>query len=327
MTISSSIQTWGILIISSVGVLVNSNVLSTTRNRHPDAFVHSHAIARQSSRTFTKQNTHFISSTNLTETVLEEPTLSRVTETIYDRKAGTLGDILVSEGEEVNIMKKGPPSDSSTSTELDTDVPNPGLVTSTGGTLGRQFGSKLSNLTPLDRIALTANGNLQRIISSYYDAPVHVHIDRCDRRRHECKHHCDAVWDRTIHLSVLGQVRFDYSFFLLSTFLISFPIFGTIIPCKNFCVATSVISVYSEECVRIVESGEIGIGQLFRHLDKLPTFHLMDAGRNANGGLWRRYELRSSELKCIIQEDFSPNVWELVPQQDIERFGDFDNTF
>lgn len=30
--------------------------------------------------------------------------------------------------------------------------------------------------TPLQRIALSANGNLQRIVSSYYNAPVTVHV-------------------------------------------------------------------------------------------------------------------------------------------------------
>ena len=32
----------------------------------------------------------------------------------------------------------------------------------------------LPTFTPLERIAITANGNLQRLISSYYNAPVTV---------------------------------------------------------------------------------------------------------------------------------------------------------
>lgn len=91
-------------------------------------------------------------------------------------------------------------------------------------------------------------------------------------------------------------------------------------------MATSAITVYSDECVRIIESGEIGIGQLFRHLDKLPTFTILDAGRNREGGLWRKYELRCCELTCTIREDFSPNVWNFFPQG-LERLDEFDNTF
>jgi hypothetical protein len=99
-----------------------------------------------------------------------------------------------------------------------------GLVTSTGGTLTAQFGQKISNLSPLDRIALTANGNLQRIFSSFYDAPVHVHIEKCVKRISGIvvnnnngftqdeygvnvqDAHGEAVWDRVVHLSVFGQV-------------------------------------------------------------------------------------------------------------------------
>ena len=98
-----------------------------------------------------------------------------------------------------------------------------GLVTSTGGTLTSQFGHKIPDLSPLDRIALTANGNLQRIFSSFYDAPVHVHVDRCVKRESddriingygddddeaeaEAKVEVEAVWDRIVHLSVFDQV-------------------------------------------------------------------------------------------------------------------------
>ncbi len=90
---------------------------------------------------------------------------------------------------------------------------------------------------------------------------------------------------------------------------------------KNFCKATSVITVHSSDCIRCVESGEVGIGQLFRHLDKLPTFNIIDAGRcvtsngdgMGNGGLWRRYTLESKELTCDILEEFVPNAWEMQP--------------
>ena len=90
-----------------------------------------------------------------------------------------------------------------------------GLVTSTGGTLSSQFGQKVPNLSPLDRIALTANGNLQRIFSSFYDAPVHVHVEQCVKRANGGDPSTlamnggvleDAVWDRVVHLSVFEQV-------------------------------------------------------------------------------------------------------------------------
>mmetsp|Transcript_15767 Transcript_15767/g.18661 ORF Transcript_15767/g.18661 Transcript_15767/m.18661 type:complete len:406 (+) Transcript_15767:76-1293(+) len=171
--------------------------------------------------------------------------------------------------------------------------PTSGLVTSAGGTLQSQFGHKISNLSPIDRIALTANGNMQRIVSSFYDAPVHVYVEKCRQR---CTTSDAKIWDRTVHLSVFNQV---------------------------FCKATSVITVHSSECAELVRSEVVGIGQLFRHLDKLPTFTLLDAGRTREGGLWRSYQLQCQELTCNIREELSANAWEIIPME----LDDLDNTF
>jgi len=172
-----------------------------------------------------------------------------------------------------------------------------GLVTSTGGTLESQFSHKMQGyISPLERIALTANGNLQRIFSSYYDAPVHVTVDKCQLRHNETKNinvslfdmenlpPIPAIWDRSVHLSVHDQ---------------------------NFCTAFSEIIVHSQECIVLVCSGKVGIGQIFRYLDKLPTFELIDAGRLKQGGMWREYVLSCDELTCQIREEFSPDAWQI----------------
>ena len=202
-----------------------------------------------------------------------------------------------------------------------------GLVTTAGGTLQARFGQKIPEMSPLERIALTSNGNLQRIFSSYYDAPVHVHVDRCEMRNADdgdvdnggsgtvpgCdllgnfevgsrKHNGEsiaaddpsepasggnAVWDREVHLSVHSQ---------------------------RFCTARSVVTVRSEDCIRLVHSGKVGIGQLFRYLDRLPTFEILDAGRRLDdGGMWRTYTLECRELSCVIREDFVSNAWNIAP--------------
>ena len=62
----------------------------------------------------------------------------------------------------------------------------------------------------------------------------------------------------------------------------------------------------------LVESGEVGIGQLFRYLDRLPTFSLLAIGRLENGCLWRKYILSSIELECIIEEIFSTSAWAIT---------------
>ena len=122
-----------------------------------------------------------------------------------------------------------------------------------------------------------ANGNLQRLFSSYYDAPVHVVVDKCNQ---DSKH----TWNRLVHLTVHDQ---------------------------KFCTAQSRITVHDDECCRLVESQRVGLGQLFRHLDKLPSFNLLDAGYSEQGGLWRVYELECRELTCHIEETFAPDMWNI----------------
>jgi hypothetical protein len=179
---------------------------------------------------------------------------------------------------------------------------------------------------PLDRMALTANGNLQRLVSSFYDAPVSVVVESCalrsmaesslDNGQFSAMDNQHQVWDRVVHLQVHDRV---------------------------FCTARSEITVRDPYCQDLVQSGEIGLGQLFRYLDILPMFTLHDAGRSSQndlsiarcadstsssnlhgtsehpgpewcsggGGFWRDYSLDCSELSCRIHENFVPGMWTL----------------
>lgn len=79
---------------------------------------------------------------------------------------------------------------------------------------------------PLERVVLTANGNLQRIIryapylagahmsfphaanaSAYYNAPVAVHVIRSEPSGQPPTQPCERVFEREIDLICLGQVR------------------------------------------------------------------------------------------------------------------------
>jgi hypothetical protein len=75
-----------------------------------------------------------------------------------------------------------------------------------------------------------------------------------------------------------------------------------------------VVSVYDPLCQSLVESGQVGLGQLFRYLDILPEFELRDAGpypMETGGGFWRDYTLRCAELSCDIHEDFCSGIWDI----------------
>lgn len=187
-------------------------------------------------------------------------------------------------------------------------LPKSGLVTDLGGTLQRSFGPKTQGyLTPLERIALTANGNLQRIFSSYYDAPVHILVKCCEKQQQEQQQDASgaaAIWHRQVLLTVHSQI---------------------------FCTASSVITVQDPSCIHLVETGQVGIGQLFRYLDKLPSFELLDVGRSEEGGMWRQYELSCKELTCHITETFVPDAWNILPpsteHRNIHVLGEHDLSF
>lgn len=153
-------------------------------------------------------------------------------------------------------------------------------------TLESTFG--ISN--PLDRLLLTANGNMQRLVSSYYDAPVSVVVDYCEpiqrktqkgRLQIKTTH---KVWRRQVQLKIFGE---------------------------SFCIAKSEITVYDPMCQQLVDSGKVGLGQLFRYLDILPVFELLAAGTKEKGGLWRDYTLNCTSMSCRIHEDYCADLWSL----------------
>jgi hypothetical protein len=230
----------------------------------------------------------------------------------------TLGDIM-SDGGGLQMT-----SHSSSGTRKSTGIDS--TSSSSSSTLARQYGIK----HPLDRMALTANGNLQRLVSSYYDAPVSVVVDSCMLRKATTNGATSTdsttsllpsttpkVWDRTVHLTVFGG--------------------------QTFCTAVSVITVHDPLCQQLVQSGQVGLGQLFRYLDLLPEFTLSGAGTSVGagvennehdetleasstrtgkgsggggggGGFWRDYTLSCAELTCDIHEEFRPGLWDMQPR-------------
>mmetsp|Transcript_11800 Transcript_11800/g.33885 ORF Transcript_11800/g.33885 Transcript_11800/m.33885 type:complete len:295 (+) Transcript_11800:231-1115(+) len=185
------------------------------------------------------------------------------------RAVGTFGDIMSPTVDDADLLFRD------------------GLVTSESYSLEQVYG--ISN--PLDRMAVTANGNLQRLFSSYYDAPVVVEMVHCTRRRQQQTIKGDrkpAVWDRRVLLKIFGN--------------------------RTFCTADSMVLVHSREVEDLVESGKVGIGQIFRRFNILPEFTLVAAGPTSKGGFWRNYTLESDLVTCFIHEKFCEGVWNLRSQ-------------
>ncbi|KAI8833230.1 hypothetical protein BJ741DRAFT_612404 [Chytriomyces cf. hyalinus JEL632] len=139
---------------------------------------------------------------------------------------------------------------------------------------------------PLERVLITANGNVQRIISAYYNAPVSVDIIRntpiasSPTSISGNEMNVLAAFDREVHICCKGQV---------------------------FCKAYSHIHVSSEACLELVVGQKMGIGQLFRAKGVAPNFELKSSGQNETC-FWRVYCLSMPGFFSEIKEVFDRRV-------------------
>lgn len=67
------------------------------------------------------------------------------------------------------------------------------------------------------------------------------------------------------------------------------------------CFASSVVTSLSSDAYTLVESGTIGIGQLFVKLGELPHFSLIEVGKD-DLSFRRIYTLASKSVVCYIEE-------------------------
>jgi len=170
-----------------------------------------------------------------------------------------------------------------------------GLGDIMGGTLSPKQTTGTQSFTSMERILLSANGNLQRLISSYHNSPVTVSIRKNERVAY-------GSYDREVVMSILGVV---------------------------FARATSKVSLERDECIAAVEEQKVGIGQLFRHFNILPQFDLLHAGHTESNDsgpeltgvecLWRDYVLRAPGITCNIHEVIRSDVFELQMPEGYEE--------
>lgn len=139
---------------------------------------------------------------------------------------------------------------------------------------------QLSAFAPLHRLVLTANGNLQRLVSSYHNSSVAV---------------------RQVYSRAVADGRFERQ-----AALVCFDV--------DFAVATSKLIITRADCVEAITTGGVAIGQLFRHLNILPSFDLVAAGYEPGGEhFWRDYVLSGEGITCEINERVRSDVFALQP--------------
>jgi len=131
--------------------------------------------------------------------------------------------------------------------------------------------------TKLERILLTANANVERIVGSYYNLPTIVHVMQ-NYRREPC------VFERRTAMMLLGQ---------------------------EFMLATCTVFLADQKWEEYMQSNhKAGLGQVFTMMGVQPTFKLRDAGRTPHS-FWRTYTLSCSAVTVQITECFNMNIFEL----------------
>ncbi|KAF9944654.1 hypothetical protein BGZ70_004454, partial [Mortierella alpina] len=149
--------------------------------------------------------------------------------------------------------------------------------------------------TGFERILLTANGNLQRLISAYFNKTVTVNIIE-NKEVPLAQDEDPAVF-----------ARFQREVNLLCND-------------KVFCNAKSQVVIKDQKVYDLVVKNGVGIGQIFRYLDRLPSFDLHGLGRTKNT-FWREYSLRIPGVDCRLLEVFPSTLfddhWIEKPEEDI----------
>ncbi|QRV80172.1 hypothetical protein RhiJN_08187 [Ceratobasidium sp. AG-Ba] len=139
-----------------------------------------------------------------------------------------------------------------------------------------------SNLSGIERVALSAKGDLQRTLSAYFSHPISV------ARGYTSPDPSAPVSSASL-LNPLEQVR------------------SVDLVCRGrvVCMCTSTVRMTSPAAAELVLIDKYPIGQVFRSLGRAPAFQLLDVGINEDGkGLWRIYTLETDEFQCRIREEF-----------------------
>ncbi|KAJ2773812.1 hypothetical protein IWQ57_001120 [Coemansia nantahalensis] len=133
---------------------------------------------------------------------------------------------------------------------------------------------------PVQRIMLMANGNLQRVLSAYYNLPVSVEVVYSEPET--------PMSAKSSRLPLRYRRRIN-------------------LVCNRavVCTAQSTVELLTQKAADLVVREGVGIGQLFRYMNVLPMFALLEAHlSDTDASFSRLYELRSQDVACLISEEF-----------------------
>ncbi len=136
------------------------------------------------------------------------------------------------------------------------------------------FAKSRIEFTPAQRVALTANGNLQRVLSAYHNERVTIRVLSHERESL-------GLWRRRVVLELADRPA---------------------------CVARSSVVARTRTAIEEASKGG-GLGQLFSELGGKQEFSLLEVAR-AESTFSRVYVLSNAHLVCHIEEVMPLNLFE-----------------
>ncbi|KXN87668.1 hypothetical protein AN958_08305 [Leucoagaricus sp. SymC.cos] len=175
-------------------------------------------------------------------------------------------------------------------------------------------------ITGVERIALSAQGDLQRVLSAFFARPISI-IVIFEKTYWQRSPDTPPEPLKQATPEIVASASPDTP--LVQTRQVHLQCSGKVV-----CRATSTVRMTSANTAQLFLVDKYAIGQTFRRLEKLPTFELLSVGlgpySDGEGGaahinqryptldttptssreLWRRYKLTTSGFDCDIVEVF-----------------------
>ncbi|CDS14180.1 hypothetical protein LRAMOSA06350 [Lichtheimia ramosa] len=174
-------------------------------------------------------------------------------------------------------------------------------------TASRVFVKLPDGFSPLERMVLQTTGNLQRLLSAYFNIPSRVTIIKNELVPCEAGSSGSDNDEDTCQHSGINDLKSNLDMRFERRILMHFG--------DKFAYdADSIVTVNDQKTLGLLTNHEFGLGQVFSHLRHTPKFALHAIGRHGTehgSSFWRDYTLQApGVVNCFIRETFVEGLFE-----------------
>ncbi|KAJ7180644.1 hypothetical protein C8R46DRAFT_1070121 [Mycena filopes] len=166
-------------------------------------------------------------------------------------------------------------------------------------------------LTGLERVALSAQGDLQRVLSAFFARPIVIALIYSHTFTKRSQNDTSLIPLPLPNPAAIASASLDSP--IIQNRQVHLQCTG-----KLVCTATSTVKLLSPNAAHLFLEEKYAIGQLFSKLGVTPSFELLDVGIGGQDeamtiekgfgrgpNLWRKYRLFVRDVECEILEVFA----------------------